>query len=106
MNLQPDQTLHVGDTYKLFSAANGLTGDAVSDLSKLAQLIIRDADGTMLMKLDSGILPSVLQVTDNNTVLQFYVDPNLVPEPGTWLLLVLGLLGLGAVSRRKRAKAA
>ena len=106
VNLQPDQTLHVGDTYKLFSAENGITGSAVGDLSKLAQLIIKDAEGTTLMTLDSGILPSVLRVTDNNTVLQFYVDPNIVPEPGTWMLLALGLLGLGAVSRRKRAKAA
>jgi hypothetical protein len=64
------------------------------------------AGATSLQAFGINDLGQVIITTDLATgPSNFLYDPNGVPEPGTWAVMVMGFAGLGAMLRRRRALA-
>jgi hypothetical protein len=82
-----------------FATATGAPGnglDAVSDyVSVLATFTGGATFGQVVSALNSGGLRVGLHVTPGGT----YV--NAIPEPGTWAMVLAGLLAVGVVARRR-----
>ena len=78
-----------GATYDVIAQSEGTFTDDQLNASYWTNLI----DGGLPYYMN-------LSVVNGNTV-QLYIDPNAVPEPSTWALLILGAAGLMFVRKRK-----
>ena len=75
-------------------------------------VVFRTASGHAFDFWSNGVVPGVglnygLGLTDGTDLLD-YADGltiRAVPEPATWLLLLGGFAGIGAMTRRRRAQA-
>ncbi len=80
-----------------------VTGDLTQVNFKLFDLINNDlylGDVTSLLASD---FQQVWRLTGLADGIYLSVDPNLVPEPSSWIILILGLLGLGISRTRKKS---
>lgn len=64
-------------------------------------------DGKISFKWDSEsqALSALIPLQEDDAVLSLTSAPSNIPEPETWALLTTGLVGMGAVMRRRRARA-
>ena len=85
------EALLPGATYDIIAQSVGTFTDDQLNESYWTNLI----DGGLPYYLN-------LSVINGNTV-QLYIDPNAVPEPSTWALLVLGAAGLAYMRKRVRS---
>jgi hypothetical protein len=90
-----------GSVTGTYSASLGGAGaiDLMPDLHSLQCVV--DASGTGVCGFTFG--PTSFPVDDGAEELTFQHTFNLnVPEPATWMMMVIGLLGLGVVGSRRR----
>jgi len=72
----------------------------VNNGSTITQLVfaLNTATNTALSDIDAAIQ------TRGMFAVAGYVDPPVVPEPSTWVMMLAGFAGLGVVARRRAAK--
>lgn len=101
----------------LFAAPVSLTSGtqyffAFSNVSGLGVNVTRDAGATNLaggLRFDFGAAPGAFGSGPETgftaqPIVQFLGTPSAVPEPSTWLMLILGLAGIGASMRNARRR--
>lgn len=86
-----------GDNYRAFVTGPGAQG--VFDLNTLVQL---DSGATIFSAWDINASGQILVTADDNHSYLLTPTAAAIPEPGTWALWVLGLVGLGIASKRQR----
>ncbi len=101
--------LHVNGNFTVegdWTLALNYLGDEMLDPSTIFTIMnITNGTGDALptsITLSGGLINMGMQVGWNGSSLEL-TGVGSIPEPGTWLLLTLGLFGLGAVCRRKRS---
>ena len=86
----------LGDGVKSDSVAIGLR-DAVADVGSSTNLFYRDADNDEIIETTDG--RTITNWTNANAMIR--INGNVVPEPGTFIAIGIGLAGLALARRRK-----
>jgi len=112
-------TLTAGTAFSnaLFAAPVSLTSGtqyffAFSNVSGLGVNVTSDAGSTSLaggLRFDFGAAPGTFSAGPetgftSRPIVQFLGTTSAVPEPSTWLMLILGLAGIGASMRNARRR--